>query len=174
MVARKREPITRALFVPDHHNAHRKSQAVGRRVCGHLYSTLRISLTENRFKKSGEFDKLRREIFAAFQNSDALPPLLKRVDEVGREKLQDERIRYRSRDAKHAALIQEMDRFPMVERAVQDFEQLNEEQWVTELEAELLERLTANRNGVPYSSSGQSRRFFRQESPSRSISRSAS
>jgi hypothetical protein len=85
-----------------------------------------------RYKKSGEFDRLRREILSDFQRSvspktsappgwvtghpiiaiqEAVEPLLSRVENIARQKLQaDRKLGYLPQEAVHRELIAELDR----------------------------------------------------------------
>jgi len=71
------------------------------------------------FKKSGEFDRLRRELLTQFRNGEGIGNFMSRVEDIARQRMtSDMRLRYLGPDAAHAELMQEMDRFPLVERAV--------------------------------------------------------
>ncbi|KAF8579047.1 hypothetical protein K439DRAFT_1254033, partial [Ramaria rubella] len=74
-----------------------------------------------RFKKSGEFDRLRRQLLTHFENSDGVHPLMSRVEEIAKDKLSsDTRLELKTREMVHSEVMQEMERYPIVERAVSD------------------------------------------------------
>lgn len=74
------------------------------------------------FKKSGGFDRMRREVLAEFQKSDAMIPLMSRVEDIVRQKLQsDKKLEYLPHEAVHRELMDELDRYPIVDRAFGDF-----------------------------------------------------
>ncbi|KAH7931263.1 hypothetical protein BV22DRAFT_8306 [Leucogyrophana mollusca] len=73
------------------------------------------------FKKSGEFDRLRRELLTEFQNSDRIGAFKSRVEDIARQRLaSDQKLQSMPHDAVHRELMGEMDRYPIVERAVTD------------------------------------------------------
>jgi len=73
------------------------------------------------FKKSGEFDRLRRELLAQFQNGDGTEAFWERVDDIARTRLDaEDKLHLKAADTLHRELLQELDRFPLVERAVAD------------------------------------------------------
>ncbi|KAF8974328.1 hypothetical protein BDZ97DRAFT_1751156 [Flammula alnicola] len=84
------------------------------------------------FKKSGEFDRLRRELLARFHQDVRCPhgnsaakasysALKTRVEEIGRQKLTtDQMVHYVAQETIHKELTQEVERYPIVERAVAD------------------------------------------------------
>jgi len=79
------------------------------------------------FKKSGEFDRLRRELLMQFRSGDSVGPLMSRVEDIIKQKLAaDMKLHYMAPDAVHAELMQEMDRYPLVERAVADLPALSD------------------------------------------------
>jgi len=76
---------------------------------------------KRRFKKSGEFDRLRRELLAQFQNGDGTEAFWERVDDIARTRLDaEDKLHLKAADTLHRELLQELDRFPLVERAVAD------------------------------------------------------
>jgi len=76
---------------------------------------------KRRFKKSGEFDRLRRELLAQFQNGDGTEAFWERVDDIARTRLDaEDKLHLKAADTHHRELLQELDRFPLVERAVAD------------------------------------------------------
>ncbi|KIJ70463.1 hypothetical protein HYDPIDRAFT_105193 [Hydnomerulius pinastri MD-312] len=71
------------------------------------------------FKKSGEFDRLRRELLAQFQSSDRIATFKSRVDDIARQRLaSDPKLVHMPHDTVHRELVGEIDRYPIVERAV--------------------------------------------------------
>jgi len=71
------------------------------------------------FKKSGEFDRLRRDLLAEFQGGDSIASFKSRIQEIARDRLNtDEKLKYASQDAMHRELMQEIDRFPIIERSI--------------------------------------------------------
>ncbi|KAI0033901.1 hypothetical protein K488DRAFT_84450 [Vararia minispora EC-137] len=73
------------------------------------------------FKKSGEFDRLRKELLAQFQQSSAMESLMARVEDIARRKLDsDERLAQKAPETVHRELLQELDRYPILERALSD------------------------------------------------------
>ncbi|KAI0046728.1 hypothetical protein FA95DRAFT_1542215 [Auriscalpium vulgare] len=75
------------------------------------------------FKKSGEFDRLRRELLTQFQTSDNMDSFMARVESIARERLDadvDNKLEKAAPDALHRELLQELNRYPLVERALAD------------------------------------------------------
>ncbi|KZV66299.1 hypothetical protein PENSPDRAFT_585490, partial [Peniophora sp. CONT] len=73
------------------------------------------------FKKSGEFDRLRKQLLAQFQNSVAMETLTARVDDIAKRKLEeDERLTRKAPEDVHREVMQELDRYPILERALAD------------------------------------------------------
>ncbi|KAF8473680.1 hypothetical protein DFH94DRAFT_138145 [Russula ochroleuca] len=74
------------------------------------------------FKKSGEFDRLRRDLLTQFQNGDdGTEAFWARVDDIARTRLDaEDKLHLKAADTLHRELLQELDRFPLVERAVAD------------------------------------------------------
>jgi len=71
------------------------------------------------FKKSGEFDRLRRELLMAFQRSERHEAFQSRVYDIARERLaSDDKLISQSQDTVYRELMGEMDRYPVLERAV--------------------------------------------------------
>ncbi|KAF7301612.1 hypothetical protein MIND_00726700 [Mycena indigotica] len=66
------------------------------------------------FKNSGEFDKLRRELLANAQNSDGYEAFKARLADIVKQRLQSGQLD--SNDNLHKELIQEVNRFPVVDR----------------------------------------------------------
>ncbi|KDQ64894.1 hypothetical protein JAAARDRAFT_28547 [Jaapia argillacea MUCL 33604] len=79
------------------------------------------------FKKSGEFDRLRRQLLSQFQKGDGVEAFMARVDDIARQKLNsDQRMQFMQPEAVHRELLQEMERYPLVERAVADLRVLSD------------------------------------------------
>ncbi|EPT03176.1 hypothetical protein FOMPIDRAFT_1090563, partial [Fomitopsis schrenkii] len=73
------------------------------------------------FKKSGEFDRLRRELLAQFRSSDAMDTLMSRVEDIVKERLaSDQKLHYMPETVMTRELMQELDRYPIVERAANE------------------------------------------------------
>ncbi|KAH8981333.1 hypothetical protein EDB92DRAFT_1805249, partial [Lactarius akahatsu] len=73
------------------------------------------------FKKSGEFDRLRRELLAQFQSGVRTEAFCARVDDIARARLEaEDKLHLKADDTLHRELLQELDRFPLVERALAD------------------------------------------------------
>ncbi|TFY57814.1 hypothetical protein EVJ58_g6794 [Rhodofomes roseus] len=73
------------------------------------------------FKKSGEFDRLRRELLAQFRSSDAMDTLMSRVEDIVKERLaSDQKLHYVPETVMTRELMQELDRYPLVERAASE------------------------------------------------------
>ncbi|KAF9222062.1 hypothetical protein BS17DRAFT_736681 [Gyrodon lividus] len=71
------------------------------------------------FKKSGEFDRLRRELLAQFQRSERTVSFKSRVDDIARQRLaSDQKLINMPYDVVYHELMGEIDRYPIVERAV--------------------------------------------------------
>ncbi|TFY65422.1 hypothetical protein EVG20_g5604 [Dentipellis fragilis] len=75
------------------------------------------------FKQSGEFTRLRRDLLAQFQNSDGMGAFMARVEDVVQKRLDLEhnKLQFMPQDYVHRELLQELDRYPIVERAMGDF-----------------------------------------------------
>ncbi|KAF9468822.1 hypothetical protein BDZ94DRAFT_1244660 [Collybia nuda] len=79
------------------------------------------------FKKSGEFDRLRRELLSQFQQSDGLAAFKSRIEDIARQRIiSDQKMRFLPEESVHRELIQEMDRYPVVERAAADVQMLSD------------------------------------------------
>ncbi|KIL68206.1 hypothetical protein M378DRAFT_185243 [Amanita muscaria Koide BX008] len=73
------------------------------------------------FKKSGEFDRLRRHLLSQFQRSDGVATFKSKVDDIARQRLaSDDKLQQLPPDMVHKELMQEVDRYPIVERAAAD------------------------------------------------------
>ncbi|KAI9574509.1 hypothetical protein HD554DRAFT_2011676, partial [Boletus coccyginus] len=79
------------------------------------------------FKKSGEFDRLRRELLTQFQHSERIASFQSRVEDIARQRLaSDPNLITQPRDAVHHELMGEIDRYPILERAVAEAPLLSE------------------------------------------------
>ncbi|KAF8211495.1 hypothetical protein K438DRAFT_1958597 [Mycena galopus ATCC 62051] len=74
----------------------------------------------SRFKKSGEFDKLRRELLANSQQSSGFDAFKTRIEEIARDRLASGQLAYTAPDQVHKELMQEINRFPIVDRFASD------------------------------------------------------
>ncbi|TFK56139.1 hypothetical protein OE88DRAFT_1804906 [Heliocybe sulcata] len=81
----------------------------------------------NEFKKSGEFDRLRRELLSQFQKGDDIESFMARVEDIARQRINaDQKLQYMPPEAVHRELMQEIDRYPLVERAVTDVSMISD------------------------------------------------
>ncbi|KZP15144.1 hypothetical protein FIBSPDRAFT_896044 [Athelia psychrophila] len=79
------------------------------------------------YKKTGEFERLRRDLLSNFQSTpDGMNALMGRVEEKTRQKLGDQRLHLMPPDTVHRELLQELDRYPIVERALKESEVLSD------------------------------------------------
>ncbi|CCM05658.1 uncharacterized protein FIBRA_07888 [Fibroporia radiculosa] len=102
------------------------------------------------FKKSGEFDRLRRELLAQFRSSDGMNSLMSRVEDITRQKFaSDPKLQYMPDPMLIRELMQELDRYlvifvalavqidrsryPIVERAVADAPALSDPRFVSSI-----------------------------------------
>ncbi|KAI5122130.1 hypothetical protein M0805_000778 [Coniferiporia weirii] len=100
------------------------------------------------FKKSGEFDRLRRELLAQFRNDESIGSFTARVQDIVQQRLNDDtRLQYLGPDAVHAELMQEMDRFPLVERAVADLPTLSDPAFSAGIRKSITNLLNTPRQG---------------------------
>ncbi|KAJ7283454.1 hypothetical protein C8J57DRAFT_1498511 [Mycena rebaudengoi] len=74
------------------------------------------------FQKSGEFDKLRRELLANAQRSPGFDAFKSRIEEIARERIKTGQM---APDFKE--LLQEVNRFPVVERFASEVPMLSEQ-----------------------------------------------
>ncbi|PCH41174.1 hypothetical protein WOLCODRAFT_162863 [Wolfiporia cocos MD-104 SS10] len=105
------------------------------------------------FKKSGEFDRLRRELLAQFRSSDGMESLMDRVQDIARQRLNaDSKLQYMSEAAISRELMQELDRYPIIERAVADVRLLGDPSFAAGIRksvTKILEEDRDNRNKPP-------------------------
>ncbi|KIK65637.1 hypothetical protein GYMLUDRAFT_70730 [Collybiopsis luxurians FD-317 M1] len=81
------------------------------------------------FKKSGEFDRLRRELFAEFQKGDHIPAFNKKTEDVVKQRFASAKARSflstrlsQSESNLRTELMQEIQRYPYVETTVNDWQ----------------------------------------------------
>lgn len=100
------------------------------------------------FKKSGEFDRLRRELLAQFRDGDGLAPFVTRVEDITRRKLQqDQRLLYLAETAMNRELHQELNRYPIVDRATSEVPSLRDPDFRVAIRQQLTQMLRDDRNG---------------------------
>ncbi|KAJ7937383.1 hypothetical protein B0H13DRAFT_2303084 [Mycena leptocephala] len=78
------------------------------------------------FKKSGEFDKLRRELLADSQRSSGFDAFKTRIEEIARERIESGQVAYTAPEMLHKELMQEINRFPIVDRFASDVPMLSD------------------------------------------------
>ncbi|KAL4075735.1 hypothetical protein V8B97DRAFT_143796 [Scleroderma yunnanense] len=144
------------------------------------------------FKKSGEFDRLRRELFTQFQCSvriqslnchsltmsphlsqDRITGFKSRVDDIAHQRLaSDHKLIHMSHDTVVRELMGEIDRYPIVERAVAEAPLLSETSFVAAIRTSLQRildedrgRSTPSSTDPPNANSGGSHKA--EQSPSR-------
>ncbi|TDL29091.1 hypothetical protein BD410DRAFT_3435 [Rickenella mellea] len=97
------------------------------------------------FKKSGEFDRLRRQLLAQFQNGASMDSINDLVQKVTSERLASGAgLQRKSRDAIYADLIQEIERFPVVEKAVAEHLKLSNPTFGSNIRKSITRILKAN------------------------------
>ncbi|KIY63474.1 hypothetical protein CYLTODRAFT_314191, partial [Cylindrobasidium torrendii FP15055 ss-10] len=73
------------------------------------------------FKSSGEFARLRRELFAEFEGRDNIEEFKARVETILKERLiADQKLRFNMESKIHEELMEEINRRPVVTRAVDE------------------------------------------------------
>ncbi|KAL4267394.1 hypothetical protein AB1N83_002340 [Pleurotus pulmonarius] len=97
------------------------------------------------FKKSGEFDRLRRELLKEFQRSDAAIRLKEKVEGIARQWLDSEQRQYMSQEHVHKSLMQEVDRYPVVERAAADMQSVTDDSFSSAVRRSLQKILREDR-----------------------------
>ncbi|KAF9008811.1 hypothetical protein BDQ17DRAFT_1348978 [Cyathus striatus] len=80
------------------------------------------------FKKSGEFDRLRKELLADFQRTDdGLASFKSKIADIARQRLaSDQTLHFMPHESVHRELMQEVDRYPIVERAAAEAPMLSD------------------------------------------------
>ncbi|EKM59633.1 uncharacterized protein PHACADRAFT_205857 [Phanerochaete carnosa HHB-10118-sp] len=100
------------------------------------------------FKKSGEFDRLRRELLDEFRNGDGLAPMVARVEDIVRKKLHyDSKLLFGPEATAQRELLQELDRYPVVERAVTDLPSFSDPSFSAALQENLSQLLKETCSG---------------------------
>ncbi|KAL0949181.1 hypothetical protein HGRIS_009259 [Hohenbuehelia grisea] len=95
---------------------------------------LLIPIVSNSFKKSGEFDRIRRDLLKDFQKSDASAALKARIEDIARARLNsDQKLRYMPQESVHRELVQEVERYPIVERAAAEFHAFSDPTFISSL-----------------------------------------
>ncbi|KAF7355008.1 hypothetical protein MSAN_01416300 [Mycena sanguinolenta] len=97
------------------------------------------------FKKSGEFDKLRRELLANSQLSNGFEAFKARVEEIARERLGSGQMAYTAPEHVHKELMQEINRFPIVERFASEAPMLSDSAFKDGIRASLQRILREDR-----------------------------
>ncbi|KAJ7755647.1 hypothetical protein DFH07DRAFT_743097 [Mycena maculata] len=80
----------------------------------------------SRFKNSGEFDKLRRELLLDCQRSGGFDAFKARIEEIARARIDSGQLAYTTPDKVHKELMQEVNRFPVVERFASEVPMLSD------------------------------------------------
>ncbi|KAK0467975.1 uncharacterized protein EV420DRAFT_437701 [Desarmillaria tabescens] len=94
------------------------------------------------FKKSGEFDRLRRELLSEFQQGNGVDinEFKSKIESYIKNRLvSDEKLKYLPQDTVQRELMLEVDRYPTVERAVTDMAVFSNPTFLSNIQA------TANR-----------------------------
>ncbi|KIJ32359.1 hypothetical protein M422DRAFT_265858 [Sphaerobolus stellatus SS14] len=87
------------------------------------------------FKKSGEFDRLRKQLLIHFMNSDEKDPLMSKAEAIVQEKLStDVRLEHKRVDQVYSEVIQELERYPMIGDAITSTGVLKDEALLTSIE----------------------------------------
>ncbi|KAL1741772.1 hypothetical protein HDZ31DRAFT_44710 [Schizophyllum fasciatum] len=105
------------------------------------------------FKRSGEFDRLRRELLAEFRKSDGISNFRTRVEDIAQSHLRRQKERKRPADADTDALqrnlMAEMDRFPIVDRAITEMRVFRDDSAVKMNVNNSLKRVLLKSRGEP-------------------------
>ncbi|KAI0676814.1 complex proteins associated with Set1p component shg1-domain-containing protein [Trametes maxima] len=98
------------------------------------------------FKKSGEFDRLRRELLKEFRQSEGMAALLARVEDIAKQKLaSDPKLQYMPEANVTREIMQELERYPIVERAVNDVSSLSNATFASNVQSSVQKVLQENR-----------------------------
>ncbi|CDO74086.1 hypothetical protein BN946_scf185043.g136 [Trametes cinnabarina] len=108
------------------------------------------------FKKSGEFDRLRRELLKEFRQSVGLclirtgmAAFVARVEDIAKQKLaSDAKLQYMPEATVTREIMQELERYPIVERAVADSPSLSSPAFATGVKSSIQKVLQAHRKGT--------------------------
>ncbi|CAL1702172.1 unnamed protein product [Somion occarium] len=99
------------------------------------------------FKKSGEFDRLRRELLSQFRDGNSMASLVTQVEDiVKRQLVSDQKLQYMSDAVAYRELLQEVDRYPVVERAAGGVTTLADPAFISSIQEELSDLLLENRH----------------------------
>ncbi|KIY45953.1 hypothetical protein FISHEDRAFT_76187 [Fistulina hepatica ATCC 64428] len=101
------------------------------------------------FKRSGEFDRLRRELLSSFQKSDNIDAFKSRTRDIARKRLEDPNFPLLALDARQKELMQELQRYPTVENAVRDLDAFSDPELLEGLEKSLKQLLQDRNNPKP-------------------------
>jgi len=100
------------------------------------------------FKKTGEFDRLRRELLTQFQRDDSFSGFKDRIEDIARQRLtSDQMLHYLPPDLVHKELRQEVDRFPVVERAVVEVRILSDPAFLATIQSSVEKILRLEKGG---------------------------
>jgi len=100
------------------------------------------------FKKTGEFDRLRRELLTQFQRDDSFSGFKDRIEDIARQRLtSDQMLHYMPPDIVHKELRQEVDRFPVVERAVVEVRILSDPAFLATVQSSVQKILRLEKGG---------------------------
>ncbi|KAI0829404.1 hypothetical protein BC628DRAFT_1417131 [Trametes gibbosa] len=116
------------------------------------------------FKKSGEFDRLRRELLKDFRQSEGMAAFLARVEDIAKQKLaSDPKLQYMPEATATREIMQELERYPIVERAVSDAPALSDPTFVSGVKRSVQKILKDDRQGAGQgSANGNSRAATRK------------
>ncbi|KAF8351224.1 hypothetical protein F5887DRAFT_936416 [Amanita rubescens] len=97
------------------------------------------------FKKSGEFDRLRRHLLSQFQRSDGISTFQSKVEDIARQRLaSDDKLQQLPPDIVHKELMQELDRYPIVERTAAEICTLSDNSFADEVRSSVQRILQAS------------------------------
>ncbi|KAF8735660.1 hypothetical protein AX14_001715 [Amanita brunnescens Koide BX004] len=100
------------------------------------------------FKKSGEFDRLRRLLLSQFQLSDGITTFHSKVEDIARQRLaSDDKLQQLPPDIVHKELMQELDRYPIVERTAAEICTLSNASFAVEVRSSVQRILQASMPG---------------------------
>ncbi|KAI0091953.1 hypothetical protein BDY19DRAFT_990709 [Irpex rosettiformis] len=100
------------------------------------------------FKKSGEFDRLRRELLTEFRDAAGFAAFMTRVEDITRRKLTEEgKILTMSETSVIRELTQELNRYPLVERTVAETPKLSDPTFASAVRESITRILHEDRGG---------------------------
>ncbi|KAF9569421.1 hypothetical protein CPC08DRAFT_718246 [Agrocybe pediades] len=105
------------------------------------------------FKRSGEFDRLRREVLARFQQDESYPAFKESIESLARTRLTDDLMLSTETDTVLKELTQEIQRYPIVERAVSSVQTFSDPTFLSNLQRSMEKILHDDKNGRSASSS---------------------